>query len=91
MGGDFDWSLAVDTGIAFGTVALAAFTGALAWVTSRDVSATREITDLTRQEMTARDRLSDVVVNRPISEGPDGFALGAADGSRHSVASRSHV
>jgi hypothetical protein len=77
--GHFDWTLAVDTGIAVGTLALAGFTGALAWVTSRDVSATRESVDLTREDMRMRSQprvlVADVVTDDVVETGSGWFTL----------------
>jgi hypothetical protein len=52
----FDWELAFIFGTALGTSALAVATGALAYTTSRDVSATSEIAELTRADQAARER-----------------------------------
>jgi len=45
----FDWTLAAVAGTAFGTIALAGFTGALAWTTSGDVQATWLLGTLTME------------------------------------------
>jgi|tagenome__1003787_1003787.scaffolds.fasta_scaffold20971959_6 hypothetical protein len=58
----FEWDVASIAATAVGTVLLAAFTGALAWTTSGDVSATWELADLTRQDQISRDRPVVVIV-----------------------------
>jgi hypothetical protein len=55
-GGEFDWELASIFGTALGTTLLAAMTGALAYVSSRDVSATRDLAELTREDQARRER-----------------------------------
>lgn len=60
----FDWSLAAVAGTAFGTVVLAGFTGALARATSIDVSATRDLADLTRQDQELRRRPAVLITQR---------------------------
>jgi hypothetical protein len=52
----FDWQTAAVAGTAVGTVLLAGFTGALAWVTSGDVRATWELAKLTQADQEARER-----------------------------------
>jgi hypothetical protein len=54
--GLFDWDLALIFGTALGTTLLAITTGALAFLTSRDVSATRELAALTRRDQKRRVR-----------------------------------
>ena len=78
--GEFDWALAMDAGIAFGTLALAAFTGALAYATSGDVSATRELTDLTRRDIESRDRPT-VLVQIAVFEGASSVIGGGLEGT----------
>jgi hypothetical protein len=58
IGGEeaFDWELAALFGTALGTTLLAITTGALAYLTSREVSATRELAELTRDDQKARER-----------------------------------
>jgi hypothetical protein len=51
----YDWGTAATAATAFGTIALAAFTGALAWTTNADVTATRELAELTRADQRARE------------------------------------
>jgi hypothetical protein len=53
-----------------GTVLLATFTGALAWTTSREVSATRQLAEEAQQDRRLRDK-PDVVV---VSVGNEAFA-----------------
>jgi hypothetical protein len=52
----FDWELAAVFGTALGTTLLAATTGGLAYLTARDVSATRELAQLQRDEQVAGER-----------------------------------
>ncbi len=78
--GEFDWALAMDAGIAFGTLALAAFTGALAYATSGDVSATRELADLSRRDIEARDRPT-VLVQVAVFEGASSVQSGGLEGT----------
>jgi hypothetical protein len=61
---NFDWTLAGVAGTALGTVALAGFTGALAYTTAIDVRATWESVRLGRLELENRDRPTLLVVNR---------------------------
>jgi hypothetical protein len=53
--GGLDWELAGIIGTALGTTALAGFTGALAAFTSGEVSATRELVQVQREEQEERD------------------------------------
>ena len=61
----FDWSTAAVAATAVGTVLLAAFTGALAWTTSGDVTATWELADLTRKEQASREKPHLAVIDGP--------------------------
>jgi hypothetical protein len=61
----FDWSTAAIAATAVGTVLLAAFTGALAWTTSGDVTATWELADLTRREQAHREKPHLAVIDGP--------------------------
>jgi hypothetical protein len=54
--GYFDWELASIFGTALGTTMLAIATGALAYTTSGDVQATRDIARLTREDQLQRER-----------------------------------
>ena len=60
IGGEhaFDWELAAVFGTALGTTLLAITTGALAVLTAREVSATKELASLTRDDQLARARRS---------------------------------
>jgi hypothetical protein len=70
-GDEFDWELAAIFGTAAGTTLLALSTGALAYLTSRDVSATRELAQLTRDDQQARERPVVVLHNATfLAEGP---------------------
>jgi hypothetical protein len=52
----FDWDLAAVFGTALGTTLLAITTGGLAYLTGREVSATKELAQLTRADQVARER-----------------------------------
>jgi hypothetical protein len=52
----FDWELAAIFGTALGTTLLAVTTGGSAYLTGRDVSATRDLAELTREDQRARER-----------------------------------
>lgn len=54
--GAFNWELAAIFGTALGTTLLAATTGGLAYLTGRDVSATRELARLQSADQLARER-----------------------------------
>jgi hypothetical protein len=54
--GDFDWELASIFGTAVGTTLLAVGTGLLAYSTRSEVSATKELADLTREDQANRER-----------------------------------
>jgi hypothetical protein len=57
QGGEaFNWELAAIFGTALGTTLLAVTTGGLAYLTGRDVSATKELAELTREDQRARER-----------------------------------
>ena len=55
-GEGFDWELASVFGTALGTTLLALATGALALLTYREVTATQELAELTRNDQLMRDR-----------------------------------
>src|SRR4051812_9072110 len=54
--GGFNWELAAVVGTALGTTFLALVTGYLGMQTSRDVQASRDVAELTREERRARER-----------------------------------
>src|SRR5436853_208273 len=66
--GPFDWELASVFGTAVGTTLLAITTAGMAYLTGREVSATKELAELTRADQVARDEpvvLLHVAVYRP--------------------------
>ena len=70
--GDFDWALASIFGTAVGTVLLAVSTGALALTTVRDVSATIEMVELTRQELAVAQRSLETATRPVLVDAPYG-------------------
>jgi hypothetical protein len=75
--GYLDWELASIFGTALGTTTLAVATGALAFTTSGEVGATRELARLTRQDQELRDRPVVVVsyTAASLKEGVPTFSL----------------